>query len=121
VHLGPFWAAEARVREKLGANGTCQPGRFYVLSDLPIKRLTRATREGQSALAAEQGSFAAQLNPLSDTRGGNSHRKGITRGKHLPHRIDTETLGERLRSFCVGVGKAAVGPFFRGSWQIARS
>jgi hypothetical protein len=57
----------------------------------------------------------------SDTRGGNSHRKGITRGKHLPHRIDTETLGERLRSFCVGAGKAAVGPFFRGSWQIARS
>jgi hypothetical protein len=39
--------------------GTCQPGRFYVVSDLPIKRLTRATPKGQSALAVEQGSFAA--------------------------------------------------------------
>jgi hypothetical protein len=35
-----------------------------VVSDLPIKRLTRATPTGQSALAAEQGSFAAQLIPF---------------------------------------------------------
>ena len=42
---------------------TCQPLQFAVISDLPIKRLTRATREGTSKLAAEQGSFAGEFNP----------------------------------------------------------
>jgi len=89
----PFWVQDERLGAEVAANGTCQPGRLSVVSDLPIKRLTRATRKGQSALAAEQGSFAAQFNSLSDARGGNSHRKGITRGKHLPHRIDAKTRG----------------------------
>jgi hypothetical protein len=42
---------------------TCQPLRFTVVSDLPIKRLMRATRDGWSELAAEQGSFAALVQP----------------------------------------------------------
>jgi hypothetical protein len=91
----------------LPANGTCQPRRLSVVSDLPIKRLTRATPIGQSALAAEQGCFAAPFIPKSSTSGGNSHRKGITRGKHLPRRIDSESRRKVLRSFWVGAGKAA--------------
>jgi len=49
---------------------------------LPIKRLTQATRKGQSKLAAEQGNFAGRIHPYQAVRGGISHRKGITpRGK----------------------------------------
>jgi len=39
--------------------------------------------------------------------GGNSHRKGITRGKHLRQRIDSESWRKLLRGFWVGAGKAA--------------
>jgi len=42
---------------------TCQRRPFAVVSDLPIKRLTRATREGQSKLAVKQGSFAGKYIP----------------------------------------------------------
>ena len=49
-----------------------------VLSDLPIKRLTRATREGQSKLAAEQGNFADRLKPYRAAGGESSHRKSIS-------------------------------------------
>jgi hypothetical protein len=45
-----------------------------VVSELPIKRLTRATRTGQSALAAEQGPSAV-INTWSGTGGEDSHRK----------------------------------------------
>jgi hypothetical protein len=45
---------------------------------LPIKRLTRATRKGQSKLAAEQGNFAEQLISLQSAGGEDSHRNGIT-------------------------------------------
>jgi hypothetical protein len=76
---------------------------MYVVSNLPIKRLTRATQKGQSALAAEQGIFAASFIRIPGNRGGNSHRKGITRGKHLPQRIDTEIRGN-------GCGVPAPGP-----------
>jgi hypothetical protein len=55
---GPIWAW----RELAAANSTCQPGRFAVISDLPIKRLTRATRNGKSKLAAGQGNFSARFN-----------------------------------------------------------
>jgi hypothetical protein len=65
---------------------TCQPQGNAVLSDLPIKRLTQATRKGQSKLAAEQGNFAGQIHPYKAVRGESSHRKGITpRGKRNPH------------------------------------
>jgi hypothetical protein len=74
--------------DKVPIKYTCQPRRLAVVSDLPIKRLTRATRRaieialtGQSALAAEQGSFAALFISSSGIGGGNSHRKGITRGR----------------------------------------
>ena len=76
--FGPILGLGRETAREVAGNGTCQPGPMYVVSDLPIKRLTRATRKGLSALAAEQGSFAAPFNPLSGTRGGNSHRKGIT-------------------------------------------
>jgi hypothetical protein len=49
-------AFEAGIRR--AKSFTCQPHQFAVISDLPIKRLTRTTRKGQSKLAAEQGSFA---------------------------------------------------------------
>jgi hypothetical protein len=39
LHLAPKWA-------KVPAKYTCQPWRFTVVSDLPIKRLMRATRDG---------------------------------------------------------------------------
>lgn len=45
------------------AAGTCKPLRFAVVSELPIKRLMRATRCGKSKLAAEQGSYAGLFNP----------------------------------------------------------
>jgi hypothetical protein len=76
---------------------TCQPPRLAVVSDLPIKRLTRATRRamqvavtGQSALAVEQGRFAALFISSFGTSGGNFRRKGITRGKRQPDRTDPE-------------------------------
>jgi hypothetical protein len=48
-----------------GAGFACQPRQFAVISNLPIKRLTRATRKGQSELAAEQGSFAAKVHSIA--------------------------------------------------------
>ncbi len=77
----------------------CQPSRLAVVSDLPIKRLTRATPTGQSALAAEQGSFAASIISSSGTRGGNSYRKGITRRKGRPRRIDSENRRDTPAGF----------------------
>jgi hypothetical protein len=50
---------------------------------LPIKRLTRATRNGQSKLAAEQEHFAGQFNPYQNARGEGSHRKGVKSRKTL--------------------------------------
>jgi len=50
------------------AEPTCQPKLFAVLSDLPIKRLTRATRKGQSKLAAEQGIFAEEAHFIAGCR-----------------------------------------------------
>jgi len=118
--LGHFGQAETGLPRR-NRKCPCQQPLLAVVSDLPIKRLTRATRKGQSALAAEQGSFAAPIIPSSGTCGGNSHRKGITRGKHRPHRIDSENPRELLWGSCAEIGKAAAAPFFRGSWQIARS
>jgi hypothetical protein len=43
-----------KYRLKVSAKPTCQPERFSVVSNLPIKRLTRATPTGQSALAASK-------------------------------------------------------------------
>jgi len=57
---GPFWTEAARIYRGVYSKYTCQPWLLAVVSNLPNKRLTRATRRGQSALAAEQGSFAAQ-------------------------------------------------------------
>jgi hypothetical protein len=118
----------ARSGDKVSAKSTCQPRRLPVVSDLPIKRLTRATRQaiemavtGQSALAAEQGSFAASLISSPCTGGGNSHRKGITRGKRWPHRIDSENRRELLWGSCAEAGIEAAVLFFRDSWQIVRS
>jgi hypothetical protein len=72
---------------------TCQPGCFAVVSDLPIKRLTQATRKGQSKLAAEQGNFAGPIHPYQAARGESSHRKGITpRGKRRPHPVSIPKL-----------------------------
>jgi len=48
-----------------------------VVSDLPIKRLTRATRKGQSKLAAEQGNFADRFKPYQAAGGESSHRKSM--------------------------------------------
>jgi hypothetical protein len=39
---------------RFAAEVTCQRAVFAVVSDLPIKRLTRATRKGQSKLAADR-------------------------------------------------------------------
>jgi hypothetical protein len=87
---------------KVTVKCTCQPRRLAVVSKLPIKRLKRAAREaieiagtGQSALAAEQGSFAATFITSPCTCGGYFHRKGITRGKHRPHRIDSDNRIQR--------------------------
>jgi hypothetical protein len=57
---------------------------------LPIKRLTRATREGQSKLAAEQGNFADRMNLYQAAHGESSHRKGITGGKRRSHRFNLD-------------------------------
>jgi hypothetical protein len=43
VRLGEFWAEGDAPAPKVPAKYTCQPGRLAVVSDLPIKRLTRAT------------------------------------------------------------------------------
>jgi hypothetical protein len=51
---------------------TCQREWLAVVSDLPIKRLTRATREGQSKLAAEQGNFADRFKPYRAAGGESS-------------------------------------------------
>jgi hypothetical protein len=49
------------MRVNLRNGNTCQPRRLAVVSELPIKRLTRATRTGESALAAKQGPSAAVI------------------------------------------------------------
>jgi hypothetical protein len=117
LHLEQHSAGERSREIRIPRKCTCQPGRLAVVSDLPIKRLTRATRRasqfasnGQSALAAEQGSFAALFITSSGTSGGNSHRKGITRGKHRPHRIDLrEPEGAFVRLLRRGRSRKAVG------------
>jgi hypothetical protein len=45
---------------------------------LPIKRLTRATRKGQSKLAAEQGNFAGQVISWQSASGESFQKKGIS-------------------------------------------
>jgi hypothetical protein len=69
--------------------------------------------KGQSKLAAEQGNFAAG-SFLTRLQRRNSHRKGITRGKRLPHRIDSRTGGAPV-GFWQGMGKAEEGPFFEAA------
>jgi hypothetical protein len=54
---------------------TCQSQGFYVVLEMPIKRLTRATRKGQSKLAVEQKtSPGMSFNKICERRG--FHRKG---------------------------------------------
>ena len=55
-------------RETGAAKFTCQPRQIAVISNLPIKRLTRATRKGQSKLAAEQGIFAEEAHFIAGCR-----------------------------------------------------
>jgi hypothetical protein len=55
---------------------TCQSARLAVVSDLPIKRLTRATPIGQSALAVSKDVSPHCLFLYHLTGGGNSHREG---------------------------------------------
>ena len=84
--LGRIARAVVRRFRRQGAKEcTCQRGCFAVVSDLPIKRLTQATRKGQSKLAAEQGNLAGPIHPYQAARGESSHRKGITpRGRRRP-------------------------------------
>jgi hypothetical protein len=56
----PFVASAQSSQVAIKVWLTCQPGRFAVLSDLPNKRLTLATRRGQCKLAG-QGNFANQF------------------------------------------------------------
>ena len=78
-------AVVRRFRRQGAKECTCQRGCFAVVSDLPIKRLTQATRKGQSKLAAEQGNLAGPIHPYQAARGESSHRKGITpRGRRRP-------------------------------------
>jgi hypothetical protein len=86
VRFGAIWNWQ-KILEKCAPKCTCQPGWLAVVSDLPIKRLTRATREGQSKLAAEQGNFADSFKPYQAAGGESSHRKSITRGKRRPHPV----------------------------------
>jgi hypothetical protein len=85
----PAGATAAHLKNALRAvapNATCQRGHFAVVSDLPIKRLTQATQNGQSMFAAEQetsptSSILIRLHPAE------AHtRKWITWGKRSPHR-----------------------------------
>jgi len=55
-----------------------------VVSDLPIKRLTRATRKGQSKLAASKETSPTALN-LTKAAGGECSR----RKKHYPRNAQT--------------------------------
>ena len=48
-------------RETGAAKFTCQPRQIAVISNLPIKRLTRATRKGQSKLAASKETEPGRL------------------------------------------------------------
>jgi hypothetical protein len=57
---------------------TCQPRGFAVESSLPIMRLMRATRKGQSKLAAEKEYFVGRFFSLQFMNGGIPYRKGIT-------------------------------------------
>jgi hypothetical protein len=43
------------------AKATCQPHSEAVVSELPIKRLMRATRKGQCEFAAKQENFAGSF------------------------------------------------------------
>lgn len=47
---------------------TCQPHPLAVISELPIKRLTRFTPFGQSKLVAEQANFAGKSTPFQTAR-----------------------------------------------------
>jgi hypothetical protein len=78
VHFEGFLSAKRPIRDQMTRKFTCQPGRFAVVSELPIKRLTRTTRNGESELAAEQGSFTLPLISYLVLGGEGSHRKGIT-------------------------------------------
>ena len=99
-----------RFLRSIPIKGTCQPVHLAVVSDLPIKRLTRATPTGQSALAAEQGSFAASIRSSLCARGENSHRKGITRRKHRPQLLGRPVTSAGQRNAApIGVAFSASG------------
>jgi hypothetical protein len=98
-----------------------------VVSKLPIKRLKRATREaieiagtGQSALAAEQGSFAATIISSPCTAAGASIGRALPEESTGRAESFQRTGGKLPWSSCSEVGIKEAGPFFRDSGQIVR-
>jgi hypothetical protein len=61
-----------------------------VVSDLPIKRLTRATRKGQSKLAASKETSPTASKPYTKAAGGECSR----RKKHYPRKAQTASYVE---------------------------
>jgi hypothetical protein len=101
---------------------TCQPERLAVVSELPIKRLTRATRTGQSALAAEQGPSAAISNH------GRATAAEIPIGKATPEEYADRTGPQpRMtepyvfdRGICAVAGYGAIQPEIKTYWVNQR-
>lgn len=84
---------------------TCQPLAFAVVSELPIKRLTRFTPFGQSKLAAEQANFAGRSIPYQ-TRAAKAHKEGhhLRKAPAAPYR--SRSWDELLKKLlCIGGGE----------------
>jgi hypothetical protein len=81
-HQVSIWDLGLLCREGVVFPGPCQSLRFAVLSDLPIKRLMRATRKGKSELAARVESLPNSLilnrlhSAKAPDRRGNTRRSG---------------------------------------------
>ena len=89
MHLGGNPDPEKKLCGKCAVPCTCQPEKMAVVSDLPIKRLTRATRKGQSKLAASK-ELRRQLRNLTKAAGGECSR----RKKHYPRKAQTASYVE---------------------------
>lgn len=89
MHSDSIPDPEKKLRWKCAIACTCVQGSVAVVSDLPIKRLTRATREGLSKLAASKETLPTASKTLHRLQAANAPI-----GKHYPRKAQTASYLE---------------------------